>query len=78
MKILIASIVTAVVVTPLVTICTCYYFKDDIMTFYDERIAARVLPLSNYPVARKKEIELIDLKQKVLKNMLVLVLMVGS
>ena len=80
MKILIASIITAVVVTPLVTIGTCYYFKGDILKFYDETLsgffgdpirtrrtlgrAARVLPLSNYPVAPKKEIELIRMKPK--------------
>ena len=71
MKILIASIITTTVVTPLVAVCTCYYFKNDILKFYDETLsdffgdsirtrrtlgrAARVLPLTNYPVAPKKE-----------------------
>ena len=80
MKVLIASIVTGLIVTPIVTIGTCYYFKDDILKFYDETLsdffgdsirtrrtlgrAARVLPLSNYPVATKKEIELITMKPK--------------
>ena len=80
MKILIASIITTTVVTPIVAVCTCYYFKNDILKFYDETLsdffgdsirtrrtlgrAARVLPLSNYPVAPKKEIELITMKPK--------------
>jgi hypothetical protein len=80
MKVLIASIVTGLIVTPIVTIGTCYYFKDDILKFYDETLsdffgdsirtrrtlgrAARVMPLSNYPVTPKKEIELIELEPK--------------
>lgn len=80
MKVLIASIVTGLILTPVVTVGTCYYFKDDILKFYDETLsgffgdsprtrrtlgrAARVLPLSNYPVTPKKEIELIELEPK--------------
>ena len=80
MKVLIASVVTGIIVGPIVTVGTCYYFKNDILKFYDEILsgffgdsirtrrtlgrAARVLPLSNYPVATKKEIELIELEPK--------------
>lgn len=80
MKVLIASVVTGFIVGPIVAVGTCYYFKNDIFKFYDETLsgffgdpirtrralgrAARVLPLSNYPVATKKEIELIELEPK--------------
>ena len=80
MKVLIASIVAGLIVTPVVTVGACYYFKDDILKFYDETLsgffgdssrtrrtlgrAARVLPLSDYPIAKKKEIELITMKPK--------------
>ena len=80
MKVLIASVVTGLIVGPIVTVGTCYYFKNDIIKFYDEILsgffgdsirtrrtlgrAARVLPLSNYPITPKKEIELIEIEPK--------------
>ena len=80
MKVLIASVVTGIIVGPIVTVSTCYYFKNDIIKFYDEILsgffgdsirtrrtlgrAARVLPLSNYPITPKKEIELIEIEPK--------------
>ena len=33
MKVLIASVVTGLIVGPIVTVGTCYYFKNDILKF---------------------------------------------
>jgi hypothetical protein len=67
--------ISVIILGPFITTGGVYYFKKDVLKLYDEyctnspitrRVgrAARVLPLSNYPVAPKKEIELVDLPKK--------------
>lgn len=80
MELIITSLISITIVTTVAGVGGFYFLKDDILKIYEKVLipyfsdssitrrrygrASRILPLSNYPVSPKKEIELIEFEPK--------------